>query len=103
MHRSGAQLVRYALEQLNTEQTFGVVGDLNRAIYSELQQSSIHTHLVNQEISAAFMADAISRNGHDPVHLARLQAQYDAHARALTQLGTPVPALLAAPALQQAA
>jgi len=61
MHRSGAQLVRYALEQLNTEQTFGVVGDLNRAIYSELQQSSIHTHLVNQEISAAFMADAISR------------------------------------------
>jgi hypothetical protein len=37
------------------------------------------------------------------VHLARLQAQYDAHARALTQLGTPVPALLAAPALQQAA
>ena len=48
MHRSGAQLVRYALEQLNTEQTFGVVGDLNRAIYSELQQSSIHTHLVNR-------------------------------------------------------
>ena len=61
MHRSGAQLVRYALEQLNTEQTFGVVGDPNRAIYNELQQSSIHTHLVNQELSAAFMADAISR------------------------------------------
>jgi acetolactate synthase-1/2/3 large subunit len=53
--------VRYALEQLNTEQTFGVVGDPNRAIYNELQNSSIHTHLVNQEISAAFMADAISR------------------------------------------
>ena len=56
MHRSGAQLVRYALEQLNTEQTFGVVGDLNRAIYSELQQSSIHTHLVNQEISGKNIA-----------------------------------------------
>ena len=61
MHRSGAQLVRYALEQLNTEQTFGVVGDPNREIYNELQNSSIHTHLVNQEISAAFMVDAISR------------------------------------------
>ena len=73
MHRSGAQLVRYALEQLNTEQTFGVVGDLNRAIYSELQQSSIHTHLVNQEISAAFMADAISRTHQcSPVDWVRL-------------------------------
>jgi acetolactate synthase-1/2/3 large subunit len=61
MHRSGAELVRYALEQLNTQQTFGVVGDSNRAIYNELQNSSIDTHLVNQEISAAFMADAISR------------------------------------------
>ena len=37
MHRSGAELVRYALEQLNTQQTFGVVGDSNRAIYNELQ------------------------------------------------------------------
>ena len=61
MHRSGAELVRYALEQLNTQQTFCVVGDSNRAIYNELQNSSIDTHLVNQEISAAFMADAISR------------------------------------------
>ena len=59
---------------------------------------------IDQLVSGAeLLADAISRNGHDPVHLARLQAQYAAHARALTQLGTPVPALLAAPALQQAA
>ena len=43
---------------------------------------------------AELLADAISRNGDDAVHLARLQAQYDAHARALTQLGAPVPALL---------
>ena len=61
MYRSGAQLVRYALEQLNTEHTFGVLGDPNRAIYQELQQSNINTHLVNQELSAAFMADAVSR------------------------------------------
>jgi uncharacterized membrane protein len=52
---------------------------------------------------AELLADAISRNGHDPVHLARLQAQYDAHARALTQLGSDVPALIDAPVLQQAA
>lgn len=42
---------------------------------------------------AELLADAIARNGHDPVHLARLQAQYDAHARALTQLGGDVPAI----------
>ncbi|MCT0208336.1 hypothetical protein, partial [Synechococcus sp. CS-1332] len=54
---------------------------------------------INKLVSGAeLLADAISRNGHDAVHLARLQAQYDAHARALTQLGTPVPALITAPA-----
>lgn len=52
---------------------------------------------------AELLADAISRAGNDPVHMARLQAQYDAHARALTQLGTDVPALTAGSALQQAA
>lgn len=52
---------------------------------------------------AELLAEAISRNGDDPVHLARLQAQYDAHARALTQLGSPVPALVAPAALKQAA
>ncbi|MFZ4381396.1 MAG: hypothetical protein ACOYO0_05450 [Sandarakinorhabdus sp.] len=52
---------------------------------------------------AELLADAISRNGHDPVHLGRLQAQYVAHARALRQLGGDVPALIMAPALQQAA
>lgn len=49
---------------------------------------------------AELLADAISRNGHDPVHLARLTANYEAHARALTQLGVavpPVPAASAAP------
>lgn len=53
---------------------------------------------------AELLADAIARNGADPVHLARLQAQYDAHARALTQLGAAVPPAAAAPApLAQAA
>ncbi|WP_156257231.1 hypothetical protein, partial [Sandarakinorhabdus oryzae] len=47
---------------------------------------------------AELLADAIARNGDDPVHLARLQAQYDAHARALTQLGADVPPVAAAPA-----
>ena len=52
---------------------------------------------------AELLAEAISRNGNDPVHHARLQAQYDAYARALEQLGGNVPALIAAPALKQAA
>lgn len=46
---------------------------------------------------AELLADAIARNGADPVHLARLQAQYDAYARALTAFGAPVPAIAAAP------
>ena len=49
------------------------------------------------------LADAISRNGHDPVHLARLQAQYDATTRAMTQLGAQLPARPGAAPLQQAA
>ncbi len=62
MSRTGAQLVRYALEQLNINQVFGVLGAANREIYSELNRSGqITAHLVNQELSAAFMADAISR------------------------------------------
>jgi len=52
---------------------------------------------------AELLADAIARNGHDPVHLARLQAQYDAHARALTQLGGDVPAIAAPAPLAAAA
>ena len=62
MNKSGSQLVRYALEQLNIQHTFGVLGAHNRDLYNALNEStSINTHLVNQELSAAFMADAISR------------------------------------------
>ena len=62
MNKSGSQLVRYALEQLNIQHTFGVLGAHNRDLYNALNEStSISIHLVNQELSAAFMADAISR------------------------------------------
>ncbi|MBT5388220.1 MAG: hypothetical protein HN817_08000 [Porticoccaceae bacterium] len=48
MQKTGAQLVRYALEQLNINHVFGVLGDANREIYSELSRSEkITTHLVN--------------------------------------------------------
>lgn len=40
---------------------------------------------------AEMLADAVSRNHNDPVHLARLTANYDAHVRALTQLGVAAP------------
>ena len=66
MSETGAQLVRYALEQLNTKHIFTVLGNHNREIYNELNRStSINTHLLNQEISAVFMADAISRSAAD--------------------------------------
>ena len=62
MHKTGAQLVRYALEQLSIKHTFGTVGLHNSELYNALNESdSIIPHLVNQELSAAFMADAISR------------------------------------------
>ena len=65
MTNTGAQLVRYALEKLNIQHVFGVVSTHNREIYHELNSSAtINTHLVNQELSAAFMADAISRTSH---------------------------------------
>ena len=62
MNKTGAWLVRYALEQLGIEHTFGIPGIANAEIYDQLDQSSqITPHLVNHEMSAAFMADAISR------------------------------------------
>ena len=62
MNKSGAWLVRYALEQLGIAHTFGIPGIANAEIYHQLDQSSqITPHLVNHEMSAAFMADALSR------------------------------------------
>jgi acetolactate synthase-1/2/3 large subunit len=62
MNKTGAWLVRYALEQLGINHTFGIPGVQNAEIYDQLSQSdSITPHLVNHEMSAAFMADAVSR------------------------------------------
>jgi len=62
MKRSGAWLVRYALEQVGVSYTFGIPGVHNTEIYDELNKSgSIQPVLVTHEGGAAFMADAISR------------------------------------------
>lgn len=52
---------------------------------------------------AELLADAIARHSGDPAHLARLSANYAAHARALAQLGQTVPTVAAAPVIAQAA
>ncbi|MEI6484905.1 MAG: hypothetical protein WCO11_01410 [Sphingomonadales bacterium] len=52
---------------------------------------------------SAALAEALARGGHNADHAARLQAQYDAHARAITQLGGSVPTVGAPAPLQQAA
>lgn len=68
MNKSGAWLVRYALEQLGISHTFGIPGIANAEIYDELSQSSkITPHLVNHEMSAAYMADATSRTSPDKI------------------------------------
>ncbi|WP_438951920.1 thiamine pyrophosphate-binding protein [Porticoccus sp.] len=62
MKKTGAWLTRYALEHIGVTHTFGIPGFHNTAIYAELQQSeTITPYLVTHEVSAAFMADAISR------------------------------------------
>ena len=62
MKKSGAWLVRYALEQLGIRYTFGIPGVHNTEIYDELNNSeSITPILVTHEGGGAFMADAVSR------------------------------------------
>ncbi|UTA46978.1 thiamine pyrophosphate-binding protein [Simiduia sp. 21SJ11W-1] len=62
MKKTGAWLVRYALEQLNIRHTFGIPGVHNTEIYDELDQSEvIEPVLVTHEGCGAFMADAVSR------------------------------------------
>lgn len=66
MKKSGAWLVRYALEQIGVRHTFGIPGVHNTEIYDELNKSeSIQPVLVTHEGGAAFMADAISRTSDD--------------------------------------
>jgi acetolactate synthase-1/2/3 large subunit len=62
MNKSGAWLTQYALEQLGITHTFGIPGAQNAEIYDQLSQSKqITPLLVNHEMNAAFMADAVSR------------------------------------------
>ncbi len=62
MNKSGAWLTQYALEQLCISHTFGIPGVENAEIYDQLNQSQqITPILVNHEMNAAFMADAVSR------------------------------------------
>ncbi|MDB9737077.1 thiamine pyrophosphate-binding protein [Porticoccaceae bacterium] len=62
MNKSGAWLTQYALEQLGISHTFGIPGVENAEIYDQLNQSQqIIPILVNHEMNAAFMADAVSR------------------------------------------
>ncbi|MGE5718071.1 MAG: thiamine pyrophosphate-binding protein [Acidobacteriota bacterium] len=60
--RSGAWLVRHALEQLPVTHTLGIPGVHNTEIYDELNRSEkIQPVLVTHEGGAAFAADGISR------------------------------------------
>ena len=64
MKKTGAFLVRYALENLGVRYTFGIPGVHNTEIYDELAGSDqIRPLLVTHEAGAAFMADAVSRTG----------------------------------------
>lgn len=64
MKKTGATLVRHALEQLGIRRTFGIPGVHTTEIYDELNRSeSIEPTLVTHECGGAFMADAVSRTG----------------------------------------
>ena len=62
MKKTGAWLVRYALEQIGVKYTFGIPGVHNTETYDELNKSTkIRPILVTHEGGGAFMAEAISR------------------------------------------
>ncbi len=62
--KTGASLVRFALEQLPISYTFGIPGVHTTELYDELSQSKkIKPVLVTHEGCGAFAADAISRTG----------------------------------------
>ena len=66
--RSGAWLVRHALEQLPVSHTFGIPGVHNTEVYDELNKSEkIHPVLVTHEAGASFIGDAISRTGNGEI------------------------------------
>ena len=62
MKKTGAELVRHALEQLGIRHTFGIPGVHNTEIYDQLARSSVVTPIrVNHEGGAAYMADAYAK------------------------------------------
>ncbi|MDI1302618.1 MAG: thiamine pyrophosphate-binding protein [bacterium] len=62
MKKTGARLLRHALEQLGIKYTFGIPGVHTTELYDELANSdSVTPVLVTHECGGAFMADAISR------------------------------------------
>ncbi len=64
MKKTGAALVRFALEQLGIRHTFGIPGVHTTELYDQLHSSEhITPILVTHEGGAAFMADAVSRTG----------------------------------------
>lgn len=66
--RSGAWLIRYALEQLPVPFTFGIPGVHVTELYDELGQSArVRPVLVTHEGGGAFMADAVSRTAPDRI------------------------------------
>ena len=67
-HKTGAWLVRYALEQLPVSHTFGIPGVHTTELYDELSQSEkITPVLPTHECCGAFAADAISRTGNGQI------------------------------------
>lgn len=67
-NKSGAWLVRYALEQLPVSHTFGIPGVHNTEIYDELNKSDkITPVLVTHEAGASFIGDAISRTSNGEI------------------------------------
>ena len=66
MKKTGAELVRYALEQLGIRYTFGIPGVHNTETYDQLASSPSVTPIrVTHECCGAFMADAVSRTTDD--------------------------------------
>jgi acetolactate synthase-1/2/3 large subunit len=62
MKKTGAELVRFALEQIGVRFTFGIPGVHNTEIYDQLAGSGTITPIrVSHECGGAFMADAVSR------------------------------------------
>jgi len=67
-NKSGAALVRHALENLPISHTFGIPGVHNTEIYDELNNSQkISPILVTHESGASFIGDAISRSNKEEI------------------------------------